>query len=625
MKVFLKNKKSEVVLLALFVAMTTIIAYLPVFQNQFVPWDDPEYIYENNNIRSLNGEFFQWAFFDLYFANWHPLTWLSHAIDYRIWKLNPAGHHLTNVFLHGMNTFLVVILAISLSREAAAFRDYSGFPAYNNRIAVGVITGLLFGLHPLHVESVAWISERKDVLCAFFFLLSILAYIKYVKGCENDNQINPYSFFFNRRYLSTLGLFILSLLSKPMAVTLPVVLLILDWYPLGRLQAHKSTLVLTEKLPFFLLSMGSVIITFQAQHSGGAVSSLTHMPLFPRILISFKAPISYLGRMFWPSHLIPFYPYPQKQMVNPFAVEYFIPLLLVIALTTACFILFYRKKQSIWLTAWCYYIVTLLPVLGIIKLGDQSTADRYTYLPSIAPFLIFGIGSVWILDKLPVFNRRNTFMILAYFAFAVTLIISLSYLTNKQIHIWKNGETLWTREIETEPGVARAYLNRGKYYTETGQFIKALKDYTQAVILNPDSPKNFYNRGTCYFKLGLYEEALKDFTEAIGLSPIPVYEHYNNRAIVYAKMNRFSEALKDYAQAISLNPNSAETYYNRGNAYIRIGLYQEALHDYTQAIQLSPSPNSDYYNNRGIVYRLLGQYEDAFRDFNQVRMLRKNP
>jgi tetratricopeptide (TPR) repeat protein len=618
-----KHKKSIALILSISVALLTLFVYLPALQNQFVTWDDPEYVYDNPHILTINTDFFEWAFFDFYFANWHPLTWLSHAIDYKIWKLNPLGHHLTSVLIHTVNTFLVMTIVILLCSEAIGDRNSEERPVELKTLAAGTVTGLLFGLHPLHVESVAWVSERKDVLCAFFFLLSSIAYLKYVKAQTGKTQSNPFAIFVDKKYLSAFGLFMLSLLSKPMSATLPVLLLILDWYPLRRLKKQNVRIILLEKLPFFALSIGCAIIAFYAQRSGAALTSLVQVPLFPRLLMGSKAVIAYLGKMLWPSNLAPFYPYPRNigtlSLSTP---EYFIPLLLIISITAFCLLFLYVKKQRMWLAAWCYYLVTLLPVIGIIKLGGQSMADRYTYLPSIAPFIVLGIVFVWILDKLTGSIPQAMLRTVIYSLFAVFLIVPISYATVKQTRIWENGGTLWSKEIEMQPEVARAYLNRGKYYTEIGQFEKALNDFSQAITLDPDSPKNFYDRGTCFFKLGLYEEALHDLSQAIRLSHVPVFEYYNNRAIVFAKMNRLQEALEDYSLAIKINPASPEPYYNRGNIFTRIGSYSEALDDYTRAIKLSPL-NSDYYNNRSVVYRQLGQYQNAVRDFYQARLLRE--
>ncbi|MDA8173669.1 MAG: hypothetical protein M0018_03650, partial [Nitrospiraceae bacterium] len=248
------------------VAAATFLVYLRTLKNGFIDWDDGRYIYDNPHIHSLNVSFLKWAFSGFYFSNWHPLTWISHAMDYAVWGLNPMGHHLTGILLHSANAFIVVILAIRLMEaweKAKGERDVA-FLEGNGKLIAGVVTGLIFGLHPLHVESVAWASERKDLLCALFFLLSILAYIKYA--------IIPHPG--PLPYLLALAFFALALMSKPMAVSLPLVLLILDWFPLGRIFSFKSfRAAFTEKLPFIALSLGGSALTIVAQDRGEAIKS----------------------------------------------------------------------------------------------------------------------------------------------------------------------------------------------------------------------------------------------------------------------------------------------------------------------------------------------------------------
>jgi hypothetical protein len=341
---------------------------VPALQNDFVNWDDPEYVYENEQIRSLGKESLRWMLTAYHASNWHPLTWLSHAVDYAIWGLNPLGHHLTSIIFHGLNTFLVVILItrlVSFGRNdmpaqtcLPAGKVRNSKPAcrqarfeIRNSLLAGVVTGLLFGLHPLHVESVAWVSERKDVLYAFFYLLSILAYVRYVRAGQGKGAV-PYGV--------CMVLFVCSLLSKPMAVTLPVVLLILDVYPLGRftpLARKPGQGFLTggyrtvEKVPFFVLSIVSSILTVQAQGAGGALKSLQLHPLGERVLVSIRALLFYLFKMVWPNDLAPLYPYPAG--VSLFDdIQYLGVVVLVIGITVFCF--WQWRRQKVWAAVWAY-------------------------------------------------------------------------------------------------------------------------------------------------------------------------------------------------------------------------------------------------------------------------------
>jgi hypothetical protein len=378
------------------IALITFLVYLTALRNDFVNWDDDIYVYENPYIRSLNPAFFKWAFFNFHASYWSPLTWISHALDYAVWGLNPLGHHLTNNILHAANTFLVVLLVIRLLDAWKGRTIHSGLSSFVHErtmlIAAGT-TGLLFGLHPVHVESVAWVAERKDLLCALFFLLSLIAYTKYASGADKEPvNNNKAPRFFNNYYLVTIGFFILALLSKPMAVTLPVVLLALDWYPFNRLRSPRAfRLALIEKLPFFALSLLSSMLTVLAANKGGAMELMETVSLSTRVLVGFRSLVAYLGKMLWPLNLVPYYPYPKD--ASPLSLEYFSAIVLVIGITAACMVM--AKKQKLWLSVWGYYVVTLVPVLGIVQVGGQAMADRFTYLPSLSPFLSWvyrGVG-----------------------------------------------------------------------------------------------------------------------------------------------------------------------------------------------------------------------------------------
>jgi protein O-mannosyl-transferase len=622
---FPKILNSKIIVLSFLVSLLTMFIYFPALDNQFVTWDDPEYAYDNPHIRLFNVEFIKWAFSTFYFANWHPLTWISYAIDYSIWKSDPFGYHLTNVFLHGINTFLVVTIVFALWHEAVKLPENSSRPLQFKGYALSAVTGLLFGLHPVHVESVAWISERKDVLCACFFLLSIYLYIQYTKKPLSSQPASLIASFTSKYYIFTLLAFILSLLSKPMAVTLPAVLIILDFYPLNRIAKHSLKNIILEKLPFLLLSIGSSILTLLAQYSGGAVQSTTGSPLLVRTLVSFKSILLYIQNMLWPFLLLPFYPYPTDiHAISIVSIEYVLYLIVFIAFSSIFLFISLKKKKHVWLAAWSFYIIMLLPVLGLIKFGNQSMADRYTYLPSIGPFLIFSIGTVWLLDKLATFLRHDKAHKIIFSTFTILLSVLLSDLTLKQIQIWKNGETLWNKVLFNDITFVSAYLGRGRYYSQTNQWEKAIQDFTQAITLDPMTPKHYYFRGTSYLNTGHYEEALTDLTKAVQLSPESSYKHYTNRAIAFIRLNRFDEALSDYTKAINLNPNFPEIYYNRGNLHARLGLFDRALADYTQAIRLSPSPHPDYYYNRAVIYNKLGARAEAMRDYERAIQLKRS-
>jgi hypothetical protein len=568
-------------------ALATLILYLPALRNEFVGvWDDNAYIVENAAIRSINPTFFRWAFFDFHASNWHPLTWISHAVDYALWGPNPLGHHLTNIILHAANTAIVVLLTLKLLeivKERTGQNTSTIFLTDQTILIVAGVTGLLFGFHPIHVESVAWVAERKDLLCALFFLLSVTMYTSFVRSERHESpQDESLSRLFNKRYLITLGFFILALLSKPMAVTLPVVLLILDWYPSNRIRSLKTLRAASiEKIPFLALSLASSMITILAQRAGESIISLEFAPLSSRVLIATRSIVVYLGKMILPMNLIPFYPYPKY--VSPFSLEYLLAISLTIGITAACLVLV--KKQKVWLSAWGYYVVTLIPVLGIVQVGNQSMADRYAYLPSLGPFLVAGLCVAWIVVKVNKFPKWSVLVKFVCTAGALTVLFSISYMTVQQIGIWKNGFVLWNHVIARGFESATAYNNRGLSLEDMGQRDRAIADYEMAIALDPRYYLAYNNRGVLYGEDGLYHISIEYFLKSIAINPRHAAS-YCNLGLSYFYMNQYDRALQNYNKAIELKQDFDMAYLNRGNVFFISGNKDLALKDYRKACNL---------------------------------------
>lgn len=501
--------------LATSVSLVTFLIYLSSLRNEFVEWDDRLYVFGNPHICSLNFSFLKWAFSTYHGANWHPLTWASHALDYAVWGLDPLGHHLTNIVLHSVNAFLVVLL---IARLLEAWKVPSPSPDRAKFIAAAT-TGLLFGLHPLHVESVAWVAERKDLLCALFFLLSILSYTAYA-------TYRTYT-----KYLFSLGFFALALLSKPMAVSLPVVLLILDWFPFRRLRSIKSFgSALFQKLPFIALSLISSVLTVMAQKTVGAIQSIETVPLPSRVMVAVESLMAYLWKMVLPVDLVPFYPYPKNLSLS--SPEYIIPVVLVTGISMFCVSI--AAKQRVWLSVWGYYVVTLIPVLGIVQVGGQSMADRYTYLPSLGPFLLAGLSAAWVFQKVNAPGKRGFFITLVFSFTAVVAFVSLSYLTSKQIRIWNNSINLWSYVITKEPErVPLAYNNLGIVLEERGRSDEAIACFRKALILDPYYAKAHNNLGNAYYRRGLLDDAIREYRIALSLKP-DYQDALDNLSVVFA-------------------------------------------------------------------------------------------
>ena len=602
-------------MLAAFISLATLVIFGKTLQNDFVNWDDYLYIIDNLNIRSLNWKFFQWAATTAmtpYY--WQPLTWISHAVDYALWGLDPLGHHLTSIVFHALNSGMVVWLTIRLleivNEDARAAGKPAVFEQRGLLIAAG-ITGMLFGVHPLHVESVAWISERKDLLYTLLYMLAMLSYLGYALDLKRTEAQK--AFYLNKRYYGTLALFFLSLAGKPMAVTLPVILFLLDWYPLKRIVSRKNIpALIVEKIPFFALSGVISLSTLLAHDNAGGFISLEESPLATRTLVVFRGLMMYLWKMIAPFDLLPIYPYPRSVSVTD--PVYLAAILLVSVITIAC--LRIAKKQPYWLAVWAFFIITPLPVLGFFHTGREFMADRFVYLAALGPFLLAGSGAVAIWTKISSLTNRGTLRKFAA-GVAIAVFISLSYLTLKQIAIWKTDNELWSYLIEKGPDYFPfAYKSRGLYFQTIKQYDRALEDYNAAISQDPEYIAAYVNRGVVLCEKGQYERAIDDFNKAIDRKKAD-YFAYNNRGNAYYRKGDRDRALQDFNSAIKLHPSGHEAFNNRGSIFYKRGETGRALEDFTKAISLSPS-YADAYYNRSALFMARGKYDLAVQDITKV-------
>jgi Flp pilus assembly protein TadD len=591
---------------AAFVSLATFLVYLPVLWNNFVLWDDDTYVIANVHIHSLNPAFFKWAFSSFYANNWHPLTWVSLALDYAVWGLNPLGYHLTNNIIHAVNTFLVVLLFIkilTILKERATRDETRAFLNQRSITIAAGTTGLLFGLHPLHVESVAWIAERKDLLCGLFFLLSLSVYSEYIRGTVNGpaERKGAASAFSNKFYLASFIFFVLALLSKPMAVSLPVVLLMLDWYPFRRIRSLTSCVhSCVEKLPFLACSLLSSILTIMAQK--GAMTMMTFVPLRERILVAAKAIQAYLTGMAAPVGLNAYYPYPSQQDITLLSPHYLFAVIFVIGITVIFLVA--AKKQMLWLSAWGYYVVTLIPVIGIVQVGGQSMADRYTYLPSLGPFFIVGIIAAWAWAKTDSLKRRRVTVKGLTIFMSISIVISLSYITVRQIAVWRDSLTLFTDMVRKSPGAAMPHDNLGATYLDQNRVDKAINEFTAALKIMPDYANAHYNLGTAYAKQNRLREAVTEFKAALRISP-DYAEAHNNLGVAYADQNRLLEAVAEFNAALRIKPDYAEAHNNLGIAYGVQNRLREAVAEFNAALRIKPDYAEARYN-LGITYERMG-------------------
>ncbi len=539
-----RRDKILIAAIAALAALITFAVYLPALKNGFVNWDDPTLVYYNLHIQSIDLDLLKWAFKNVAIASWFPLTIFSFALDYALWGLDPWGFHLTNNILHALNAALVFILCVQLIKTARPDREM------RKTLIAAAVAALLFGLHPLRVESVAWVTERKDVLYALFFLLSVIVYLRYVSSSGLAKKL---------LYASSLCLFAMSVMSKSMAVTLPMVLLVLDYYPLKRLSFKWAVVV--EKIPFLLLSLGLSAMTTLTHRPDGALGALEGQAVLWRLLLPTRNYIFYLYKLILPVGLAPYYPYPEN--ASPFSMEYVFALIIFTVITLLCVWMF--RRQRLFLAVWLYYLVTLLPVIGLIKFGEFITADRYTYLSSIGPFMLAGLGVAYLMGE----GKRQRMMTTTC---AATVILAIfAVMTIRQTAIWKDSLTLWSYTIKLYPNkISIAYNNRGLAYEARGDLLRAITDYDTATQIDPGNMLSYLNRGIAYGVMGDYRRAIGEFNKAIDLAPED-RKTYMNRGVAYLSMGDYRRAVEDLESAIQLDPSDPIGYYNLGLVYLKLG------------------------------------------------------
>lgn len=568
----MKRDKTSIILAAL-LALITAATYLPALNNGFV-WDDHHYVLDNTGIRGSWIQTITWSFTKFAAGNWHPLTWLSHAIDIQIWGMEPYGHHMINILLHTINTTILFWLVLSTvtigtRQQKPTIKQDEVVP-----VITAAITTLLFGIHPLHVESVVWVAERKDLLCALFYLLSIRTYLKIHDVNESRTPRRTL-------YLCSVGLFLLALMSKPMAVTLPLVLLILDWYPLNKIASAKTfRSAILEKIPFWVFAFLSSVITVFAQRATDSIKSSTFAPLSTRLLVSADSLVEYLKKFIYPYELIPFYAYPKS--VQLFSATYLIPTLLLIFISYLC--IRHSRRQPLYLAAWLYYVVTLLPVIGLVQVGEQAMADRYMYLPSIGPCMLIGFGCASFARKTATAAKQKLFQ-LTGIVFIFMLMVFMIIRTVEQTRIWKDEVVLWTYVLERYPDTFMGLNNRGNTYINTGQPELAIQDFSRIGELYPDYYLAFDKIGAEYGKLGMLDKSIAALDKALAIAP-HFADGYINRGTAYLLSGRPDKALDDFTIAILKNPRLTHAYLNRGKLFEQSGNISQAFADYQSACQL---------------------------------------
>lgn len=542
--------------LCLGLAILTAFLYWPTRQHDFVNFDDDYYV--TNNPMVLNGmtrDGFAEAWTTFRCANWHPLTWLSLMLDSQLLGTGPAGFHLVNLLFHAANTVLLFLVLSHMTGHS--------WPS--------AFVAALFAVHPLHVESVAWVAERKDVLSTFFWMLVLWSYSHYARHPRWSG------------YLAVCLFLTLGLLAKPMLVTLPCVLLLCDIWPLGRWNLcginTESTIstrrLFLEKAPLFLLVVGFSIITFIAQRSEGAVGNLVEYTFSARITNSVAAYATYLGKTFWPTRLAVFYPFGSNNW--PIALVIGAGLLLVGV--TAVTVRFARQRPAV-LVGWLWYLGTLVPVIGLVQVGKQSMADRYTYIPLIGVFIMLA----WGLPR-SLFAERTGRIIARITAGGI--ITALVLVSSLQISHWKNSTTLFEHTLAVTQENWLAHLNYGVELEKARRHQESLSHYQEAIRIKPTASKAHNNLGVVFSRLGKPAEGERHSREAIRLEPTYVSGHVNLASILL-QLNQYDEALEHCHEAIRLKPDSIEGHVGLGILYAKKEQYDDSLKHFREVEKLSP-------------------------------------
>jgi protein O-mannosyl-transferase len=578
--------------------LAIVAAYAQVRDFQFVNYDDQDYVTENLHVRAgLTASGAAWAFQSTEYANWLPLTWLSHMLDVEIYGLDPGRHHITSVLIHALTTLLL----FGLLKRITGDRWPSAFVAF------------LFALHPLHVESVSWIAERKDVLSGLFFVATLWAYVQWVERRTGN------------RYAALLILFACGLMAKPTAVTLPFVALLLDFWPLRRLS--KQTVI--EKIPLFAMSAASAVITYIAQQRGGAVNTLAEIPFTLRLENAVAAYITYILEFFWPAKLTVFYPFPSAIP----AWQWIAALLILAAITMAAL----RSRPIT--VGWLWFLGTLVPVIGLVKIGLQSHADRYTYIPLIG----LSIALAWGLE------HRWAVIPIALWACA------LCGFTFLQAATWRDTTTLFTHALAVTDSNYVAHNNLGVALRHAGRRPEAFAHFEEALRLRPEYPEAQTNLAEALLNDGRTNEALPHIEAALRLHPRLPEAHVNlgsirNRqgradlaeaeyrralelkpssaeaedglAVVLAETSRPEEALQHAQAAIALDPNDADSHYNLGRLYALTGRMDQAIDQFRETLRLEPT-SADAHFNLGTAYAQKDQMNEAIPEFQAA--IHSNP
>lgn len=590
----------------LFVAAVTFLVFLPALENGFVNWDDKKNLLDNPNFRGLGWVQLKWMFTTLHMGPYQPLSWMTFALDYLLWGMNPTGYHLTNLLLHTLNAVIFYFLAFRLLGLTFPKLLEEGEKSLYISAA---FAGLLFAVHPLRVESVAWATERRDVLSGLFYLLTILWYLKACEAPADRVTQRPWRAF-------SVGAYLLSLLSKGIGLGLPFILIVIDIYPLRRLPTNPTQWFsppfrknLLEKTPFFILALAAGIIGFIGQVQAGASHFFRSDLSMTQALFGTAF---YLWKTLVPFNLLPLYerPFLMNSMDWPFVLSGIVVVIITLSL------MMIRKRWPAGLAVWVCYILALAPVSGIVPFGPQIAADRYTYHSCLGFALLAGSGLVWG-GRMGSPASRKALLLLAVF-----ITSGLSYLTWQQVKIWHDTESLWRHTLAIKPNTSMAHRNLGVVLANQGRLTEAIDHYRQALTIRPNYIEVHVNLGNALDNQGKSNEAIKHYEHAIRADPNNPEAHFNFGHTL-ASQGRSVEAIGHYRQTLRIRPDFVEAHINLGVMLMAEGKLDQAIDHYNQALNLKPDA-AIIHNNLGFALANQGKLEKAIHHYRSALRIDPN-
>jgi len=613
-------KKAPTSLLVILLIVIAFAAFFPSLRNGFTLWDDDLYVTDNPVIMTLSTASVRHILSTFQLGFYHPLTLLSFMAEYHFFRLNPFPYHLTNLILHTLNTILVFLFIVLLCKDRFG----------------AAVTAILFCIHPLHVESVAWIAERKDVLSAFFLLGTLTAYLSYRERSSRS------------AYILSLVLYLLSFLAKPVGLTAPLLLILCDW--LQRRTIDRKSLI--DKAPYAVIALVFAAVAFLAEKKVGAINRTGAVTSIDNLLIGCHALIFYIYKSVFPLGLSAVYP-PPERIDGHLTFFFFLAPVGVLILAAAVFLARNRARAAAFGSL--FYAVSILPVLQIVPITWTIAADRYTYLPLIGLFYLAGAGCSWIYARVSRPTRAAVMIIIALAA------LSLGSLTRQRCAVWHDSVSLWSDVIRSYPRFALAYMNRGYAFSVRGQFLEAIADYDKAILIDPSDAETLNNRGSAYAAIGARDRAIAEYSASLAIKPANMkalnnranaylaagaYDQaiadymealrveawhikdiknraklYNNLGFAHAMKKEYDQAIACYREALKINPMIDEVHINIGNAMLAIGDLRGSLEEYTAAIKINPRSGKAYHN-RGYALFLLKDRQRARADIETAQKLK---